>query len=167
MQGDTYHLIINMILDRFPTLVLLLSIFFEITPIKFSPLTLAVKWIGKILNKETHERLGLIEEAQEAQADTIERLKEYTEARFDAQERAGLEQQAVDMRNEIINFSENLKLGRTYSDKQFEYILGVISDYHEHCARHQICNHYIDEAHEFIRESARKQFQINTRESED
>lgn len=167
MQEDTYHLIINMILDRFPTLVLLLSIFFEITPIKFSPLTLAVKWIGKILNKETHERLGLVEEAQEAQADTIERLKEYMEARFDAQERAGLEQQAVEMRNEIINFSENLKLGRTYSDKQFEYILGVISDYHEHCEKYQIRNHYIDEAHNLIRESARKQFQANTRESEE
>ena len=78
-----------------------------------------------------------------------------------------MEQQAVEMRNEIINFSENLKLGRTYSDKQFEYILGVISEYHEHCEKHQIHNHYIDEAHEFIRESARKQFQISTRESED
>lgn len=98
--------IIDIILDKLPTILLLLSVFFEITPIKFSPLTLAVKWIGKILNKETHERLRLIEEAQEIQADTIERLKEYTESRFDAQERAELEQQAVDMRNEIINFQK-------------------------------------------------------------
>ena len=158
--------IIDIILDKLPTILLLLSIFFEITPINFSPLTLAVKWIGKILNKETHERLRLIEEAQEIQADTIERLKEYTESRFDAQERAELEQQAVDMRNEIINFSENLKLDRKYSDKQFEYILGVISEYHEHCEKHQIRNHYIDEAHEFIRESARKQYQKHLKESE-
>ncbi len=158
--------IIDIILDKLPTILLLLSVFFEITPIKFSPLTLAVKWIGKILNKETHERLRLIEEAQEIQADTIERLKEYTESRFDAQERAELEQQAVDMRNEIINFSENLKLDWKYSDKQFEYILGVISEYHEHCEKHQIHNHYIDEAHEFIRESARKQYQKHLKESE-
>jgi hypothetical protein len=159
--------IIDIILDKLPTILLLLSVFFEVTPVKFSPLTLLVKWFAKIINKETIIRLTIIEERQEAQAVAIEKLRDYTEERFDAQKRAGLEQQAVEMRNEIINFSENLKLGRTYSDKQFEYILGVISEYHEHCEKHQIHNHYIDEAHEFIRESARKQFQISTRESED
>lgn len=156
--------IINIIADKLPTIILLLSVFFEITPVKFSPITIFVKWFGNIINKETHERLRIIEETQDTQANTLESLKEYTEAKFDAYERTELERQAVDMRNEIINFSENLKLGRIYSDKQFEYILGVISNYHEHCTRHQIHNHYIDEAHDFIRESARKQFQIGERE---
>ena len=159
--------IIDIILDKLPTILLLLSVFFEVTPVKFSPLTMLVKWFAKIINKETIIRLTIIEERQEAQAVAIEKLRDYTEERFDAQKRAGLEQQAVEMRNEIINFSENLKLGRTYSDKQFEYILGVISEYHEHCEKHQIHNHYIDEAHNLIRESARKQFQANTRESEE
>ena len=159
--------IIDIILDKLPTILLLLSVFFEVTPVKFSPLTMLVKWFAKIINKETIIRLTIIEERQEAQAVAIEKLRDYTEERFDAQKRAGLEQQAVEMRNEIINFSENLKLGRTYSDKQFEYILGVISDYHEHCEKYQIRNHYIDEAHNLIRESARKQFQANTRESEE
>lgn len=158
--------IIDIILDKLPTILLLLSVFFEVTPVKFSPLTLLVKWFAKIINKETIIRLTVIEERQEAQAVAIEKLRDYTEGRFDAQKRAGLEQQAVEMRNEIINFSENLKLGRTYSDKQFEYILGVISEYHEHCEKHQIHNHYIDEAHEFIRESARKQYQKHLKESE-
>ncbi len=158
--------IIDIILDKLPTILLLLSVFFEVTPVKFSPLTLLVKWFAKIINKETIIRLTVIEERQEAQAVAIEKLRDYTEERFDAQKRAGLEQQAVEMRNEIINFSENLKLGRTYSDKQFEYILGVISEYHEHCEKHQIHNHYIDEAHEFIRESARKQYQKHLKESE-
>lgn len=158
--------IIDIILDKLPTILLLLSVFFEVTPVKFSPLTLLVKWFAKIINKETIIRLTIIEERQEAQAVAIEKLRDYTEERFDAQKRAGLEQQAVEMRNEIINFSENLKLGRTYSDKQFEYILGVISEYHEHCEKHQIHNHYIDEAHEFIRESARKQYQKHLKESE-
>lgn len=157
--------IIDIILDKLPTILLLLSVFFEVTPVKFSPLTLLVKWFAKIINKETIIRLTIIEERQEAQAVAIEKLRDYTEERFDAQKRAGLEQQAVEMRNEIINFSENLKLGRTYSDKQFEYILGVISEYHEHCEKHQIHNHYIDEAHEFIRESARKQYQKHLKES--
>lgn len=158
--------IIDIILDKLPTILLLLSVFFEVTPVKFSPLTLLVKWFAKIINKETIIRLTIIEERQEAQAVAIEKLRDYTEERFDAQKRAGLEQQAAEMRNEIINFSENLKLGRTYSDKQFEYILGVISEYHEHCEKHQIHNHYIDEAHEFIRESARKQYQKHLKESE-
>ena len=102
--------IINILADKLPTIILLLSVFFEITPVKFSPITIFVKWFGNIINKETHERLRIIEETQDTQANTLESLKEYTEAKFDAYERTELERQAVDMRNEIINFSENLKL---------------------------------------------------------
>ena len=62
------------------------------------------------------------------------------------------------MRKEIINFAENLKLGRVYSSKQFEYILGVTAKYYEHCERHNIKNHYIEEAHNFIRNEVQKRF---------
>ena len=132
--------------------MVLVSIFVEFTPIKFSPLTLLVKWIGKIINKDTEKRLGEIEKTQEENTKSIGELKDYIELRFDEHERADLNRQAVDMRNEIINFAENLKLGRIYSEQQFEYILDKISEYHEHCQRYDIKNHYIDEAHEIIRE---------------
>ena len=62
------------------------------------------------------------------------------------------------MRKEIINFAENLKLGRIYSSKQFEYILDVTAKYYEHCERFNIKNHYIEEAHNFIRNEVQKRF---------
>lgn len=158
--------IIDIILDKLPTILLLLSVFFEVTPVKFSPLTLLVKWFAKIINKETIIRLTIIEERQEAQAVAIEKLRGYTEERFEAYDKASVEQKAVDMRNEIINFAENLKLGREYSDQQFKYCLDEISEYHEYCQKYEIKNHYIDEAHKFIRESARKQYQKHLKESE-
>ena len=74
--------IIDIILDKLPTILLLLSVFFEVTPVKFSPLTLLVKWFAKIINKETIIRLTIIEERQEAQAVAIEKLRGYTEERF-------------------------------------------------------------------------------------
>ena len=63
------------------------------------------------------------------------------------------------MRNEIINFAENLKLGRVYSEKQFEYILDVVSKYNMHCEKYKIKNHYIDDAHDIIKSEMKERFE--------
>ena len=106
-----------------------------------------------------YKKLEDIERATQVNSQTIESVRLDVEARFDAYDKQDKEQQAVSMRNEIINFAENLKLGRIYSEKQFEYILDVISKYYIHCEKYSIKNHYIDEAHDFIRSEARNQFE--------
>lgn len=116
--------------------------------IPLHPLSHVVKWMGSILNRETLEKLDEIAvqsaQVKEEVKDISDRLTRFEEETND--------KRAVDMRNQIIDFSENLRLGKEYSVKQFESALGVVSRYYDHCERHNIKNHYIDSETEFIRE---------------
>lgn len=136
----------------------ILSVIVEIAPIKINPWTAIFKYIGGIINKGVYTKLDGIEQSTRRNAQAVDDVRRDMEARFDKYDHQGKEQQASDMRHEIINFAENLKLKRIYSDKQFEYILDVISKYYEHCEKYNIKNHYIDEAHSFIRNEVRNKF---------
>ena len=120
--------------------------------IPLHPLSHAVKWMGSILNRETLEKLDEIAlqsaQVKEEVKDISDRLTRFEEETND--------KRAVDMRNQIIDFSENLRLGKEYSVKQFESALGVVSRYYDHCERHNIRNHYIDGETEFIKEKFRE-----------
>lgn len=136
----------------------ILSVIVEIAPIKINPWTAIFKYIGGIINKGVYTKLDGIEQSTRRNAQAVDDVRRDMEARFDKYDHQGKKQQASDMRHEIINFAENLKLKRIYSDKQFEYILDVISKYYEHCEKYNIKNHYIDEAHSFIRNEVRNKF---------
>ena len=120
--------------------------------IPLHPLSRMFKWMGSILNREALEKLDEIAvqsaQVKEEVKDISDRLTRFEEETND--------KRAVDMRNQIIDFSENLRLGKEYSVKQFESALGVVSRYYDHCERHNIKNHYIDSETEFIKEKFRE-----------
>lgn len=136
-------------LAALPVVITGLSIFIEIAPVKISPLTMLFNWIGEVMLKDLKAMVL-------NNTNNLEAFKNETNRRFDLYERQKIEQKAADMRNEIINFSENLRLGRAYSAKQYEYILDLTSEYYMYCENHKIKNHVIDEAHAYIREASRK-----------
>nr|DAN41581.1 MAG TPA: hypothetical protein [Caudoviricetes sp.] len=150
---------ISRVIHTITPFLTILSIVVEVAPIKISPWTVVFKYIGGIINRGIYRKLDDIESATQRNAQSIEDIRSDMESRFDTYDKQDKELQAVSMRNEIINFAENLKLGRIYSEKQFEYILDVISKYYIHCDTYKIKNHYIDEAHDFIRTEARKQYE--------
>lgn len=150
---------ISRVIHTITPFLTILSIVVEVAPIKISPWTVVFKYIGGIINRGIYRKLDDIESATQRNAQSIEDIRSDMESRFDAYDKQDKELQAASMRNEIINFAENLKLGRIYSEKQFEYILDVISKYYIHCDTYKIKNHYIDEAHDFIRTEARKQYE--------
>lgn len=134
-------------------IITVLSIFVEVTPFKIKPLSLILQWLSNVMNKEIRAKLNDIEIISAENRNNIKKMNENIETRFDGYERANLKQQAEQMREHIIYFSENIKLGRRYSCKQFEYILGLISKYEKHCDINNIPNHYIDEVVKFIEKS--------------
>ena len=150
---------ISRVIHTITPFLTILSIVVEVAPIKISQWTVVFKYIGGIINRGIYRKLDDIESATQRNAQSIEDIRSDMESRFDTYDKQDKELQAVSMRNEIINFAENLKLGRIYSEKQFEYILDVISKYYIHCDTYKIKNHYIDEAHDFIRTEARKQYE--------
>lgn len=149
-----------------PIALTILGTIVEISPIKINPISFFLKLIGDIMLKDIKSIVENNTAEIKSFSEKLESFRTETNKRFDDYERDGIEQKAVDMRNEVINFAENLKLGRRYSDKQYEHIFDVISDYHEYCKKHEIQNHYIDEAHEIIRENARKQYPSRKQKSE-
>ena len=139
--------------------ITILSVVVEVAPIKINPWTVIFKYIGGIINRGVYKKLDAIEGATQRNAQAIEDIKAEMESRFNAYDKQDKEQQAVNMRNEIINFAENLKLGRVYSEKQFEYILDVVSKYNMHCEKYKIKNHYIDDAHDIIKSEMKERFE--------
>ena len=130
-----------------------LSILIEFNKkIPLHPLSHIVKWMGSILNRETLEKLS---EIAEKSSQTKEEVKEINE-RLTSFEEDTNDKRAVDMRNQIINFSEDLRLGHIFSVKQFETIMCTVSRYYDHCEKHNIKNHYIDEETAYIREKFRE-----------
>lgn len=130
-----------------------LSILIEFNKkIPLHPLSHIVKWMGSILNRETYEKL---DEIALKSSQTKEEVKEINE-RLTRFEEETNDKRAVDMRNQIIDFSENLRLGHIFSIKQFETAMCTISRYYDHCERHNIKNHYIDSETEFIKEKFRE-----------
>lgn len=139
--------------------ITILSVVVEVAPIKINPWTVIFKYIGGIINRGVYKKLDDIEGATQRNTRAIEDIKAEIESRFNDYDKQDKEYQAVGMRNEIINFAENLKLGRVYSEKQFEYILDVVSKYNMHCEKYKIKNHYIDDAHDIIKSEMKERFE--------
>ena len=147
---DEQHLI-NMLIDRLPTIIAVLSVLFEISPIKFSPITIFIRWI----NKDTHAKL-----------DEIEKLKNDIDKRFNKYEYQEQVRHAEQIRERLDNFAENIKLGRKYSAKQLENMYRIKDEYDVHCHKYGIQNGYTDRAMMIIRNEYEKR-ELGNDESED
>lgn len=83
------------------TLVVFLSLFIEITPIKWSPISSLFKWIGKKITTETSERLDSIQQDLDEQ-------------------RAMIETNEKDrIRWEVLDFANSCRNGRRHTKDEF------------------------------------------------
>ncbi len=158
---DEQHLI-NMLIDKLPTIIAVLSVLFEISPIKFSPITIFIRWI----NKDTHAKLDEIENATRKNAVQIENLKNDIDKRFNKYEYQEQVRHAEQIRERLDNFAENIKLGRKYSAKQLENMYRIKDEYDVHCHKYDIQNGYTDRAMMIIRNEYEKR-ELGNDESED
>lgn len=86
------------------TFIAVLSIFFEIVPIKFSPISLFLKWLGKKINADINARVVKLE-------DTV------------------LENHKKELRIQISNFASDLRHNVTKSESQFIAIIELCDEY--------------------------------------
>lgn len=89
------------------TFLAVASIFFEIVPIKFSPISLFLKWLGKKINADINARVVKLE-------DTV--------AKNHKQE----------LRIQISNFASDLRHNVTKSESQFVAIIQLCDEYLSH-----------------------------------
>ena len=101
--------VLDWLVHNFVQVLLIFSIFIQITPIKWNPISSFVKWIGKLLTHDINKKLENVE-------DSVEEIK----SDIDANEKDRI-------RWEILEFANSCRNGINHSHDEFRHI----SDLHD------------------------------------
>jgi len=108
------------------------GILFEISPIKFNPISLFLGWIGKKLNKDVKEDIKqLKDEVKTVQVDLQDHKVE-------------------SWRRDILNFADSLSMGKLKTKENFIYIISLHDSYEKYINERGILNGQINVAFEYI-----------------
>lgn len=99
-------------------LTTLLSIFVEISPIKFNPITVFLQWIGKKVNGELIKKVDDLEST-------------VTSIQMDNAER-----NAIECRVRILRFGDEICHDVQHSNEHFDQVLEDIDTYEKYCRDH-------------------------------
>lgn len=98
--------------------VVIISIFIEIAPIKINPLSHFLRWLGKRINGDIIDRLDNLE------------------AKVNNIENSGDERNAISCRVRILQFGDEVRRGMKHSQENFDQVLSDIDDYERYCNSH-------------------------------
>lgn len=99
-------------------IVVIISIFIEIAPIKINPLSHFLRWLGKRINGDIIDRLDNLE------------------AKVNNIENSGDERNAISCRVRILQFGDEVRRGMKHSQENFDQVLSDIDDYEHYCNNH-------------------------------
>lgn len=99
-------------------IVVVISIFIEIAPIKINPLSHFLRWLGRKINGDIIERF-----------DTLEKKVNNIESVND-------ERNAISCRVRILQFGDEVRRGMKHSKENFDQVLSDIDDYERYCESH-------------------------------
>lgn len=103
--------VLDWLVHNFIQVFLILSLFIQIAPIKWNPLSSLVKWIGKFLTSDINKKIDDI-------ADQVNTLQEDV----DANEKDRI-------RWEILDFANSCRNGRRHSHDEFKHIADLHDKY--------------------------------------
>ena len=107
-------LTLEVLARRIVEIIVVASVFIEITPIKISPITDFLRWIGKRLNKDVSEKI----DKMESKVELLEKSD------------------VIACRFRILSFSDEIRRGVKHSHEMFDQILSDIDVYDRYCADH-------------------------------
>lgn len=122
-------------------IVIFLSIFIEIVPIKVNPISAIFKWIGEITNKDVNEKLNNMSTKLEKVSDRINTI----ENRIDMIE-------VNNMRTQILDFANSCMNGRKHTKEEFEHMIDLHTSYCDIIKEKGIVNGRMDLAYKYISE---------------
>lgn len=99
-------------------ILMLLSVFVEISPMKINPVSAFLKWMGKKINGEVIEKVDKLE----------------TEVK--ALQQADAERDAINCRARILRFGDEVIHGVHHSKDHFDQTLRDIDTYEQYCSGH-------------------------------
>lgn len=130
-------------------LILIISLVVEKLPTRIKPWTMALRWVGKLMNAGLSEQVSNLEKMAMDNREQIGFLS-----------RTLMEHRALVWRYNIQNFADNLRLGLRRTDAQFDMAIKDIGQYEKYCDDNGIKNHVIEEAKAYILSRYREQKNI-------
>ena len=110
---DTAHIeqILDWLVKNFLQVVIIFSIFIQITPVKWNPITSFANWLGKIFTKEISDSIETIQ-------DDIKKMREDID-----------ENEKDRIRWEVLDFANSCRSGGRHTQEEFRHIATLNDKY--------------------------------------
>ena len=110
---DAAHVeqILDWLVKNFLQVIVIFSIFIQITPIKWNPITTFAKWLGKIFTKELSDLITTMQENIDDIRDDID------------------ENEKDRIRWEVLDFANSCRNGRQHTQEEFRHIATLNDKY--------------------------------------
>lgn len=120
-----------------------MSVFIQITPIKWNPLSSLLKWIGSKLNEGTMKEINEIKKeitGVNSKVDNLEQkvteVKDNMTSKLDEAEARREEDKACVARSRVLRFGGEAIRGVQHTKEEFDNILSDIDSYENYCKEH-------------------------------
>lgn len=133
MQIDLKE-VFDWLLDNWASLTVIVSVFFEITPIKLNPIKAVLRWIGKAINGEVLQRISGLE----TRAD---------------QQRKSIDENEMDrIRWEVLDFANACRNHIKHTKDEFQHVIALNEKYHKLLEKYDDENGVFDAEYAYILE---------------
>ncbi len=133
MQIDLKE-VFDWLLDNWASLTVIVSVFFEITPIKLNPIKALLRWIGKAINGEVLQRISGLE----TRAD---------------QQRKSIDENEMDrIRWEVLDFANACRNHIKHTKDEFQHVIALNEKYHKLLEKYDDENGVFDAEYAYILE---------------
>ena len=143
MTEEQIEHILDWLIHNFVQVLLIFSIFIQITPIKWNPISYFVKWFGKLLNQDVNKQIEGVEES-------IEDIK--TDISANEKDR---------IRWEILEFANSCRNGINHSHDEFRHITDLHDKYVQLLERTGDQNGVFNTEYEWIQSIYKKKLDNN------
>ena len=111
MDAARVEQILDWLVKNFLQVIIIFSIFIQITPIKWNPITTFAKWLGKIFTKELSDLITTMQENIDDIRDDID------------------ENEKDRIRWEVLDFANSCRNGRQHTQEEFRHIATLNDKY--------------------------------------
>lgn len=131
-------------------IALVVSTLFEISPIKWNPISAILAWLGKKMNSQVLERVG----EQDKKIDSLNSKIDDLDEKIDMNE--------IDhIRWEILNFANECRNERRHTKDEFDHIINLHGKYENIIDSRNMTNGLIDIEFKYIEDLYRKCLEHN------
>lgn len=132
-------------------IVVIVSACIEVTPIKISPITWFVKWVGDRLNGDIKNQLTEVSFKLEQVSNQLNEVSD----RVDKTE-------INDMRSTILDFANSCMNERRHTQEEFVHMIDLYSQYEEKIEEKHMTNGQMDLAYDYIKKLYAKCLEENS-----